>query len=256
MGAPPALSIARFAALARLYSLMGIRTTVSALIVSALLAAVVQAEPRFAVTLRSGFVMQADRTEAREGQLALILDGGEILLATHDVHRIDELPAPAQVVQHPAHPAPAQQSGQQPTPSVSELIRAAAAKNGLPEAFVRSVAQAESALRPDAVSPKGALGVMQLMPGTAAALGVDPHDLASNIEGGARLLRTLLLQYQHQPDQVRLALAAYNAGAGSVQKHNGVPPYRETQVYVERVLRRYHAGMPAAATPQPNHAPR
>jgi soluble lytic murein transglycosylase-like protein len=122
---------------------------------------------------------------------------------------------------------------------VPELLRDAAARHGLPEAFVRSVAQAESGLQPAAVSPKGALGVMQLMPSTAAALGVDPQDPAANIEGGVRLLRTLLLQYQNYPDQVRRALAAYNAGQGAVQRHNGVPPYRETQVYVERVLSRY-----------------
>ena len=116
----------------------------------------------------------------------------------------------------------------------------AALSNGLPPAFVHSVAKVESALRSDAVSPKGAIGIMQLMPATAAALSADPHDPAQNVEAGARLLRELLIKYENYPDQVRRALAAYNAGSGAVDRYNGVPPYRETQAYVEKVLQNYH----------------
>jgi len=105
--------------------------------------------------------------------------------------------------------------------------------------FVASVARAESASRTDARSPKGAIGVMQLMPGTAKELGVDPHDVRQNIEGGTKLLRDLLIQYQNDPDQVRKALAGYNAGPGAVARYGGVPPYRETQNYVEKVLKQY-----------------
>jgi soluble lytic murein transglycosylase-like protein len=109
----------------------------------------------------------------------------------------------------------------------------------LPPEFVEAVARQESAFNPKAISHKGAIGLMQLMPATAKALGVDPHDPEQNSEAGARLLRELLLQYQDRPDQVRRALAAYNAGAGAVQKYNGVPPYRETVDYVDRVLQHY-----------------
>jgi len=80
---------------------------------------------------------------------------------------------------------------------------------------------------------------MQLMPATAAALNVDPHDAEQNAEAGARLLKDLLLQYQNQPDQLRRALAAYNAGPGAVAKYNGVPPYRETQLYVDKIVGQY-----------------
>ena len=79
-----------------------------------------------------------------------------------------------------------------------------------------------------------------MRPGTARALNVNPHDTRENIEGGARLLRDLLVRYEHFPDQVYRALSAYNAGPGAVQKYNGVPPYRETQAYVEKVLNEYH----------------
>lgn len=126
-----------------------------------------------------------------------------------------------------------------PVLSTQELIQLAALNNGLPPELVHSVAKVESAYRTDAISPKGAIGVMQLMPATAAALFADPHDPAQNVEAGARLLRELLIKYQNYPDQVRRALAAYNAGSGAVDRFNGVPPYHETQAYVEKVLRSY-----------------
>jgi soluble lytic murein transglycosylase-like protein len=99
------------------------------------------------------------------------------------------------------------------------------------------VVAAESAYRAEAVSPKGALGLMQLMPATARELGADPTDPRQNLDAGARYLRGLLIQYGHSPE---LALAAYNAGPGAVNRHGGVPPYRETRSYIQRVLRLYH----------------
>ena len=101
---------------------------------------------------------------------------------------------------------------------------------------MHSVVAAESGYRTDAVSPKGAIGLMQLMPATAQAYGADPRDPAQNVEAGAAYLRELLIKYNGDP---RLALAAYNAGPGAVDRYNGVPPYAETQTYIERVLRKY-----------------
>lgn len=123
-----------------------------------------------------------------------------------------------------------------PPSSPHDLIRAAAERSGLPQKFVQSVAKAESGFDPKAVSPKGAIGVMQLMPATAQALGADPRDPAQNIDAGTRLLRELLLKYS---GDVAKALAAYNAGEKAVDVYQGVPPYSETQRYVDKVVRDY-----------------
>ena len=116
------------------------------------------------------------------------------------------------------------------------LADAAAIKYGLPPTLIRSVMAAESAGQPQAISPKGAIGLMQLMPGTAKDLGVDPHDPAQNVDGGARYLRDLLLKFD---GRLWHALAAYNAGPGAVEKYNDIPPYRETINYVNRIDRAY-----------------
>lgn len=109
------------------------------------------------------------------------------------------------------------------------LARVAAQKHGVPEdLFLRLVMQ-ESRFNPKALSHKGAIGLAQLMPATAKALGVDPHNPAENLDGGARYLK---IQYR-KFGSWRLALAAYNAGPGAVEKHKGVPPYRETKNYVK-----------------------
>jgi soluble lytic murein transglycosylase len=107
--------------------------------------------------------------------------------------------------------------------------------HGVPAALIESVIRTESAFDPTAVSPKGAGGLMQLMPQTAAALGVtNRFDPRENIGGGVRHLRYLLDRYH---GNVRMALAAYNAGQAAVDAHRGVPPFSETRAYVERVLR-------------------
>jgi len=113
-----------------------------------------------------------------------------------------------------------------------EVARAAAAKHGVPEDLFLRLVQQESGWNPGAVSHKGASGLAQLMPATAVKLGVDIDDPNENLEGGARYLRMMYDKF----GSWKLALAAYNAGPGAVEKHGGVPPFDETQNYVKAIL--------------------
>jgi len=113
----------------------------------------------------------------------------------------------------------------------SSLFAAATGRYGLPDGLLAAVAQAESAGNPSAVSHAGARGLMQIMPGTARELRVNPDDPAQAVDGAARLLSDHLKSF----GSLDLALAAYNAGPGAVRRHGGVPPYRETQNYVRKV---------------------
>ena len=119
------------------------------------------------------------------------------------------------------------------------LAAEAAIRNNLPEALIRSIMHAESGFRADAISPKGAIGLMQLMPGTALELHADPRDPRQNVEAGTAYLRSLLVKYESHDDNVARAVAAYNAGPAAVDRYNGIPPYRETRDYVIRVLTEY-----------------
>jgi Rod binding domain-containing protein len=131
------------------------------------------------------------------------------------------------------HAASAYSRNRAPAPaSLDQAIQAASRQSGLDSSLIRAVIHTESAGQVDAVSPKGALGPMQLMPDTAAELGVDPSDPVQNILGGSRYLAALKRQFGDE----KLALAAYNAGPGAVQRHGGIPPYPETRSYVEKVL--------------------
>lgn len=124
-----------------------------------------------------------------------------------------------------------------PREELLSLIEQYAELRGLDPVLVRAVIQVESGYDPRAVSRKGAMGLMQLMPSTAAELRVaDPFDPESNIRGGTAYMRRLLNEFD---DQLVLALAGYNAGPQAVRRYGGVPPYRETRDYVERVLRLY-----------------
>lgn len=130
--------------------------------------------------------------------------------------------------------------------AVRQQISTAASAYALDPKLVEAVAWRESRFHAGALSAKGAIGVMQLMPGTARDLGVDPHDPVQNIRGGALYLRRMMSVFG---GDVRLALAAYNAGPAAVRKHGGVPPYAETQAYVTSILGRMAATGAVLAVP-------
>jgi soluble lytic murein transglycosylase-like protein len=179
------------------------------------------------VYLASGFPLEVQsHTEANQ-TLLLRMATGTLELPTAAVARIELVPDDSErtVANRPSPP----------NESV-EILNAAATGQGLPPELVQSVARIESGLRQEALSPKGALGLMQLMPGTAAELGIRVNCANDNARGGAKYLRNLLLHYRG--DTV-LALAAYNAGPGAVAKFGGVPPYAETRRYVQSVLREF-----------------
>jgi len=185
----------------------------------------------FAV-LTSGSRLHVDSHELAGAQIRLHSGAGYTELAASAVvgFEPDGLAAP-----EPALP------GEPPKPdsivsiAPRQLADAAADKYGLPRQLVRSVMAAESAFEPRALSPKGAVGLMQLMPLTAQDLGVDPNDPAQNVDAGTRYLRDLLVKYD---GQLWHALAAYNAGPQALEKyHNQIPPYRETILYIERIDR-------------------
>lgn len=125
---------------------------------------------------------------------------------------------------------------------IAAAIQDSSARHAVPVQVVEAVAWQESRFNQAAVSPKGARGVMQLMPGTASVLGVDAADLRGNIDGGAAYLAQQLRRF----GDLRLALAAYNAGPEAVSRYGGVPPYAETQAYVRAILARVASTAPQA----------
>lgn len=176
--------------------------------------------------------------------IAIYIGGGKMIEAPRtglDV-RIVDVPSEPDMIRRIID-TPAAASGSAATAGISarvsastpyaDLINAAAARTGVPGELLAAVAKQESGFNPKAVSPAGAQGLMQLMPGTARGLGVEnSFDPAQAIDGGARLLRSLLDKF----GRTDLALAAYNAGPGAVARYDGIPPYRETQNYVRNIL--------------------
>ena len=183
------------------------------------------------VFFNTGRTLSVKSHRVEGNSLVLVLrGGGEMVCEASIVSRFtpDEVPYPEpeadparELVQPVAIAGP-----------YSEIIDRVAAEQHVPVNLVRAMIQVESAYNVRARSPKGAMGLMQLMPATARQYAVaDPYDPASNIEAGIKHLKSLL---QRLP--VALALAAYNAGEGAVQRFNGIPPYPETRNYVSRIL--------------------
>ncbi len=122
--------------------------------------------------------------------------------------------------------------------NVEELIETFSEKYGIDGDFIKAIIKQESGFNPNATSKKGAMGLMQLMPKTAESLGVlDAYNPSQNIEGGVKYLKGLLEKYN---DNKEMALAAYNAGPGAVKKYGGIPPYKETQNYVNNIMGTYN----------------
>jgi soluble lytic murein transglycosylase-like protein len=202
--------------------------------VAATLGCLVLAQPVHAeiVHLTSGRTLSV-KGHRVDGEIIVLMlrAGGEVNIDRDLVERIveDEVPYPepaveaVAAVQTPALPAP--------TP-YAELIASMSAAHGVDPNLVRALIQVESGYRARALSPKGAMGLMQLMPSTAREYKVrNPYDPKANIAAGVKHLKGLIDRWG-----VELALAAYNAGEGAVRKFNGVPPYRETRNYVSRIL--------------------
>jgi soluble lytic murein transglycosylase-like protein len=197
----------------------------------ALLPAAARAE---IAVLTNGMTMKVSSYRFDEQTVTLFLKGGgDVTVPSSLIQGI----VPDEIMEEVAKAVAETEAGD--GKDVRALATAAAKRHGLDPALVLALISVESNFRTDAVSNKGAQGLMQLMPGTARELGVrDPLDPAANLDGGTRYLNALLQQYN---GDLKRALAAYNAGAGAVNRHGGVPPYRETRQYVQKVLERYKA---------------
>ena len=208
--------------------------------------------------LRNGFTIHFDHKEQSGSSTRLYTSTGYLdiasdQIASYDVDETPVTPEPQPVAQPVPQPAAlTQPSAAQPAAVASpapaktaqnvdldQVVREASSKNRIDPDFVSSVIRAESNFKTHAVSKKGAQGLMQLMPATAAQLGVaDAFDPKANVEAGTAHLSTLLDLYNNDPIR---ALAAYNAGAHRVKQYHGVPPYRETRDYINKIVRDFNA---------------
>jgi soluble lytic murein transglycosylase-like protein len=166
---------------------------------------------------------------AVHAQVIEIGDGGAVTV--HDRPEVTSATGSTPIAQPTRRTAP----GRAPTLTTLAALAEAADAARLSPDLIEAVAWRESRLRAGVVSTAGAVGEMQLMPGTARTLGVDPYDSRQNLAGGATYLRAMMKRYD---GDIVLALAAYNAGPAAVDRYRGVPPYRETQAYVAAVLER------------------
>jgi hypothetical protein len=209
------------------------------------------ARPMEHVTLKNGFELDCVHRETVGDKVRLYLTGNEspssgetnyLEVAADSVVRVEtiaEAPEPVKM------PGPLTIMTAPTKEEMHEMLAHAGTKHNIDEDLLASVVRAESGGQVRAVSPTGARGLMQLMPGTASAMGVDDaFRPEQNISGGTAYLDSLLTRYH---DNVALALAAYNAGPGAVDKYHGVPPYRETQQYVARVIREFNRRKQMAA---------
>lgn len=185
--------------------------------------------------LHNGFTIRHRTRETRGGLVRLYLDDEKktfVDVPAEDVANYSSEPDPVLPV------VPAVSAVAKPTKSTVQIVSEASEKHGVDSDFIRSVIKQESAGNANAVSRTGARGLMQLMPGTALQLGVnDSFSPEQNVHGGTTYLKELLERYNG--DAIK-ALAAYNAGPGAVDRYNGIPPYRETQEYVKRVVSDYN----------------
>ncbi len=191
--------------------------------------------------LRNGFTIRHERHQVGNETTRLYLDAngsGYVDVPTMDIvgFERDTTPQPAPQASAPQPQAVAATTV--PAVNIADVVGPISQKHSIDPALITSVIRAESAFNPRAVSPKGAQGLMQLMPQTAAKLGVqNAFDPNANVEGGTAYLHELLEQYHW--DLVK-ALAAYNAGPQRVAQYGGVPPYRETHAYVARIIRDFN----------------
>jgi Transglycosylase SLT domain len=196
--------------------------------------------------LRNGFTIRCERREQNGDTIRLYTAGGHIDIPASEIASFEKddtpiapTPTPQPAPQMAAAPMVKPAAPQPQQVDLDQLVRDASNRNRLDPDFVNSVIKAESGFHPRAVSPKGAQGLMQLMPGTAAQLGVaDPFDPKANVDAGTLYLSRLLDQYHDDPIK---ALAAYNAGAHRVDKYHGIPPFYETHVYIARIVRDFNA---------------
>jgi len=192
------------------------------------------------VTLRNGFTLHCNHHATVDGHLRLYLGAGEdnyVEFAPEEIVSFEETPDPPAATP-PATPQNSSRTAYLTTADLHEMLARASKEHNLDVDLLASVVKAESDGDPRAVSHAGAQGLMQLMPETAADLGVqDSFQPEQNVRGGSSYLDALLTRYH---DNLALALAAYNAGPEAVDKYRGIPPYHETRAYVARVIHEFN----------------